>query len=1066
MAPSSVSGIDGAERPLEMMRWIVQSSLKIRFIVIALAVAMMLFGTEQLRGMPVDVFPEFSPPRVEIQTACLGLSAEEVESLITVPLEQALNGVPGLDVMRSKSVAQLSSIVLIFEPGTDLLNARQLVQERMAITAPTLPSWAAPPVMLQPLSATSRVMKIGLTSDNMSQIDLSMTAYWKIRPRLLREPGVAHVAIWGQRQEMLHVQVDPERLKEHGVTLDQVMRASSDALDAGLLTYSSGSSIGTGGFIDTPNQRMGVNHVLPIVSPESLSQIVIQKSDGSTILMGEISDIVIDHQLLSGDAVINDGPGLMLIVEKLPWGNTLDVTRGVEDALAELQPGLVGIEVDSTIFRPASFVEIALENLVRALIVGLVFVTVILVLFLFDWRSALISLVAIPLSLVAAGLVLYLRDTTINTMVLAGLVIAVGVVVDDAIIDIENIMRRLRQYRAEGSDKSTASIILEASVEVRSAIIYATLIDAVAVMPVFFMEGLTGAFFRPLAISYALAVIASMAVAMTVTPALAFILLSRGHSERHTAPFVPWLQRRYTALLQRIIRRPRWAYAMVTVVALIGLTVTPLLGQSMLPDFKERDFLMHWVGTPGTSHPEMVRITTLSSQELRSIPGVRNFGAHIGQAQSADEVVGMNFAENWISVDPNADYDDTLAAVHETVDGYPGLYRDVQTYLKERIREVLAGSSNAVVIRIYGEDLEELRSIAAEINLILGDIDGVVEEHVELQANIPQLDIQVDLQKAAAYGLKPGDVRRDAGTYIASFETGDLWTHGRIYDIRVIGEEELRHSVSSVENLMIDTPDGGQVRLGDIASVQIASTPNEIRHENLARRIDVSANVQGRDLGSVVGELEERLEDIEFPLGYHAELLGEYQERQAADARLMYFSIAAAVGIFLLLQISFNSFRLGLLSFLTLPSALVGGALAAYLGDGVISLGSLVGFLTVLGIAARNGIMMITHFQHLEREEGMEFGPELVLRGARERLSPILMTALATGLALVPLVWAGSIPGHEIEHPMAVVILGGLVTSTLLNLFLVPSLYLRFGKGRNSNDGSATPPVGPEIATA
>jgi Cu/Ag efflux pump CusA len=476
---------------------------------------------------------------------------------------------------------------------------------------------------------------------------------------------------------------------------------------------------------------------------------------------------------------------------------------------------------------------------------------------------------------------------------------------------------------------------------------------------------------------------------------------------------------------------------------------------------------MHWVGTPGMSHPEMIRITTLSSVELRAIPGVRNFGAHVGQAANADEVVGMNFTENWISVDPDADYDETLAAVQETVDGYPGLYRDVQTYLKERIREVLTGSSDAIVIRIYGEDLEQLDALADEVNLILGDIEGVVDNHVELHDNIPQLDVEVDLQKAAAYGLKPGDVRRDAGTYIASFETGDLWTQGRIYDIRVIGEPELRHSVTSVENLMIDTPDGGQVRLGDVASVKIAPTPNEIEHEGLKRRIDVSANVRGRDLGSVVGELEEGLKTVDFPLGFHAELLGEYEERQAADARLMYFSIAAAVGIFILLQISFNSFRLGMLSFLTLPSALVGGVLAAYFfGDAVISLGSLVGFLTVLGIAARNGIMMITHFQHLEREEGMTFGPELVLRGARERLSPILMTALATGLALVPLVWAGSIPGHEIEHPMAMVILGGLVTSTLLNLFLVPSLYLRFGKSRSEMKSISTPPSGPEIATA
>ena len=1034
-----------------MMRWIVQSSLRIKYIVIALAVVMMLFGSEQLRGMPVDVFPEFSPPRVEIQTACLGLSAEEVESLITVPIEQALNGVPDLDVMRSKSVPQLSSVVLQFEPGTDLLNARQLVQERLATVTPILPSWAAPPVMLQPLSATSRVMKIGLTSESLSQIDLSMTAYWKIRARLLRVPGVANVAIWGQRQEMLHVQVDPERLRQHGVTLQQVMTASSEALDAGLLTYAEGSVIGTGGFIDTPNQRLGVNHVLPIVSPESLSKIIVRKADGTAVRLGDVSDVVIDHQLLIGDAVINDGPGLMLIVEKLPWGNTLDVTRGVEGALAELEPGLVGIDVDSTIFRPATFVELALENLVRALIVGLIFVTVVLVLFLFDWRSALISLVAIPLSLMAAGLVLWWRDTTINTMVLAGLVIAVGVVVDDAIIDIENIMRRLRQHRAEGSDRSTASIILEASVEVRSAIVYATLIDAVAVMPVFFMEGLTGAFFRPLAISYALAVIASMAVAMTVTPAMAIILLSRGLGTRRHAPFVPWLHRHYGAVLHRIVRRPRWAYSSVAAVVLIGLSITPMLGQSLLPDFKERDFLMHWVGTPGTSHPEIVRITTRSSVELRAIPGVRNFGAHIGQATSADEVVGMNFGENWISVDPSADYDETLASVQEVVDGYPGLYRDVQTYLKERIREVLTGASGGIVIRVYGDDLEELRTIANEINLTIGEIDGVVEEHVELQQDIPQLNIEVDLEKAASYGLKPGDVRRAAGALVASQETGDLWTQGRVYDIRVIGEAELRNSVTSVEQLLLDTPDGRQVRLGDIATVEIVPTPNEIRHENLSRRLDVVANVRGRDIGSVVNDLESRLADISFPLGYRAEVLGEYAERQEAQNRLLYYALAAMAGIFLLLQISFGSFRLGLLSFLTLPSALVGGVLAAYMSDGIVSLGSLVGFLTVLGIAARNGIMLITHYQHLEREEGVPFGPSLVLRGAQERLAPILMTALATGLALVPLVVAGSIPGHEIEHPMAVVILGGLVTSTLLNLFLVPSLYLRFGKPRGDS---------------
>jgi CzcA family heavy metal efflux pump len=1029
-----------------MMRRVVASSLRFRYIVIALAVAMIVFGFGQLRAAPMDVFPEFAPPRVEIQTACLGLSTEEVEQLITIPLEQALSGVEGMDVMRSKSVPQLSSILMIFEPGTDLMAARQLVQERLATVAPTLPSWAAPPFMLQPLSSTSRVMKIGISSEELSQIDQSTIAYWKIRARLLRVPGVANVAIWGQQREMLHVQVDPERLQQHNLSLDHVLQTSSDALDAGLLKYSSGAVVGTGGFIDTPNQRLGVRHVLPVLTPNELSQVVIGAEDGQPLQLADVADVVIDHQLLSGDAVINDGPGLMLIVEKLPWGNTLEVTRGVEAALEEMKPGLEGLEIDTTIFRPATFVELALENLTRALLVGSLLVVLVLIFFLFEWRSALISVVAIPLSLMAAMIVLIQRGTVINTMILAGLVIAVGVVVDDAIIDVENIVRRLRQHREEGSDTSTARIILDASVEVRGAIIFATLIDAVAVLPIFFLEGLTGSFFRPLALSYALAVLASMLVAMTVTPAMAYILFRRGTRQSRTSPLVHWLQRVYSSGLSRIVPRPRLTYATVGIIALTGVMILPYLGQSMLPEFKERDFLMHWLTKPGTSHPEMVRITTLGSKELRAIPGVRNFGAHIGQASNSDEVVGMYFAENWISVDPAADYDATLGAIQDTVEGYPGLYRDVQTYLKERIREVLTGSSDAIVVRLYGPDLEVLRAKADEVKDAVAQVDGVVEPHVQLQVLEPQIEVEVDLIKAQQYGLTPGDVRRSAATLLASEEVSDLWTEGKIYDVRVIGVPQTRHSLESVRQLLIDTPNGEQIPLSDVAEVVVAPTPNQILHQSLSRYIDVSANVRGRDLGSVVGDMETQLATIDYPLEYHAELLGEFAERQGAQQRLLGFGIAAAIGIFLLLQAAFSSWRLATVVFLTLPSALVGGVLAAYLGDRVISLGSLVGFLTVLGIAGRNGIMLISHYQHLEREEGMVFGPELVLRGARERLAPILMTALATGLALVPLVVSGSIPGHEIEHPMAVVILGGLITSTLLNLFVVPSLYLRFGK--------------------
>ncbi len=1032
-----------------MMRWIVGSSLRFRYIVVALAAGMMVFGVVQLRGIPVDVFPEFAPPRVQIQTACLGLSAADVEQLVTVPLEDGLNGIPGLDVMRSASVPQLSSIELIFKLGTDLLQARQLVQERIATVLPTLPTWASPPVMLQPLSATSRVMKIGLSSKTRSLTEMSMISYWTIRARLLRVPGVANVPIWGERLQMLQVQAEPEKMRAHDVSLEQVMETTADALDVGLLKFSNGAVVGTGGFLDTPNQRLQVRHILPITTPEDLSQVIIETQSGKALRLGDVAQVVEGHQPLAGDAVINDGPGLMLIVEKLPWANTLDVTRGVEQALRELQPGLPGIDVDPTIFRPASFIETALRNLTNALLLGCLFVLLVLAFFLFEWRSALISLVAIPLSLVSAGFVLFVRGATINTMILAGLVIAVGVVVDDAIIDIENILRRLRQYRREGTDKSTAAIVLEASLEVRGPIIYATLIIVAAAVPVYFLEGLTGSFFRPLALSYGLAVLASLVVALTVTPALALLLLRGAPLERRGSPLVAWLQRVYSVGLARVIRRPRWAYATVAVFIAVGVAAVPSLGESLFPQFKERDFLMHWITFPGTSQPEEQRIVTQGSRELRAIPGIRNFGSHIGQALMGEEVVGVNFGENWISVDPKADYDKTLASLQDAVAGYPGVYTDVQTYLNERIKEVLTGTSEAIVVRIYGPDLEVLRNKAAEVEKVLHGIKGVVEAHADFVVDVPQMNVQVDLAKARHFGIKPGDVRRAASTLVAGEEVADIFRDGKAYDVQVWSTPRTRQSVTSIEDLPIDTPAGGHVRLGDVATVAVKPTPNLVERDNNSRRIDVGANVRGRDLGSVAREVDRSVKAIQFPRGYDATVLGEYQERQAAQRRLMVFAIGAAIAILLLLQAAFGSFRLAALSLLTLPMALVGGVLAAYLGGGIISLGSLVGFFTVMGIAARNGILMINHFQHLERYEGENFGPALVLRGARERLSPILMTALATGLAVVPLVITGDIPGHEIEHPLAIVILGGLFTSTLLNLFVVPSLYLRFGRRRN-----------------
>lgn len=1034
------------------MRWIVAMSLRFRYLVVFIAAALMIFGIGQIRTMPVDVFPEFAPPRVEIQTPSLGLSSTEVESLVTIPLEQVFNGMPGLNIMRSKSVEQLSSIVLIFDTGTDLMEARQLVAERLSIGTPTLPTWAAPPMMMPPLSSTARTIKIGISSKERSVIDLSMVTYWTIRQRLLRVPGVANVAIWGEQIQMPQVQVDPERLAANGVTLNEVMQVTSDTLDSGMIQYSDGARVGTGGFLETPNQRLAIRHIQPITNHEDLSRIAIndkKTSSGTPLRLGDVADLVEGTWPMIGDAVIDGGPGLLLIVEKFPWGNTLEVTKGVEAAIADMRPGLPGIDIDTTIFRPATFIEMSIDNLTDSLLIGAILVVLVLVLFLWDWRIALISATIIPLTVVITLLVLSFFGTTLNVMVLAGLVIAIGAVVDDAIVDVENIVRRFRQNRLAGSNQSTANIVLMASVEVRAAIVYASLIEVTALLPVFFMEGLSGAFFQPLAQAYVVAALVSPFVALTVTPALILILLSNAPLKSGGSPILSPLHRGFDKLLALTLRAPSLAYLVTGALLAAGFVIWPLLGQELLPSFKERDFLMHWITKPGTSHPEMVRISARACQELQTIEGVRNCGSHIGQALLMDEVYGIYFGENWISVDPSVDYDETLAKVEELVNGYPGLYRDVQTYLKERIREVLTGSSHPIVVRIYGQDLNILRAKAAEVKNRLAEIEGLTDLHVELLTDIPQMEIEVDLDKAQRYGLKPGDVRRAAAYLISGEEAGDLHTANRTFDVNVWSTPKNRHSLSNIPDLKIDVPGGGQVRLAEVADIRMVPVPNAINRENLARRINVDAEVKGRDLGSAVADVEKALQQVEFPLGYHPELIGEYAERQVAQERILAAGIVAMLVIFVLLRISLDSWRLAFMSFLSLPAAMVGGALAAYYaGSGILSLGSLVGFLTILGVAARNGIMLISHYQHLEEYEGEHFGPGLVLRGARERLSPILMTALTAGLALVPLAIAGNLPGHEIEHPMAIVILGGLVTSTLLNLFVVPSLYLRFGARR------------------
>jgi CzcA family heavy metal efflux pump len=1031
-----------------MMRWIIGSSLKLRLVVATVAALLMVFGFTQLRNMPVDALPEFSRPHVEIQVEALGLSAQEVEALITTPMEaDMLNGTPWAKEIRSVSIPGLASIVLVFEKGTDLMRARQVAQERLNEVF-ALPRVAKNFTMINPVASAGRVMAIGVTSNKVSLIDMSVLARWTIQPRLLGVPGVANVSIWGRRERQLQVQVDPDRLRDERVTLMQIIKTAGNALWASPLSFLEASSPGTGGWVETPNQRLGVRHILPITTAKDLAKVPIE--DAEEKRLGDVATVVEDHQPLIGDAIVKDAPALMLVVEKFPWANTHAVTQGVEKALAALRPGLTGLEMDSSLFRPATFLELAAGNLSRALLIGGVLVLVALVAFLFNWRTALISAVAILVSAIAALTVLYVRGVTVNLMIIAGLLVALGAVIDDAIVESGNIVRRLRRHRKEASDESTARIILEASLEMRRPILYATLIMVLAMVPAMFVEGVSAAFWQPFATSYILALIASMVVAMTVTPALSLLFLRNASLQSGESPVAGMLGGIYTGLFGWAARAPRPAFVAVCAVVVAGLVSMSFLRQeSLIPSFKETDLVVRWEGGSSASHPAMSRITTLASRELRSVPGVRNVSAHMGRAIMSDKRHNINSGELWVSLDPKADYDTTLAAVKAVVAGYPGLSPEVLTYLQAQLRQELSGTGESLVMRVYGDDMTIIRKKAEEVQKVLANVAGVVDSKVQYPAEMPTLEIEVNLDKAKRHGLKPGDVRRAATSLVSGLEVGNLFDEQKVFEVVVWGTPNTRQNLTSIQNLLIETPSRRHVRLKEVADVRIRPTATEIHRDAAARRIDVTASVRGRDLAGVAADIERGMKQVQFPLEYRAELLGEYAERLAAQDRVLIFAIAAAVGILLLLQAFFRSWRLAAAIFVTLPMALVGGVLAVFFTNGgLLSIGEIVGFAAVLGIAVRNGIVLVNRYRHLEQHDGGAFGAGLVQRGTREQAAPILMTAVTTALALLPLVLFGNIAGLEIMQPMAIVILGGLVTTTLFSLIGVPAMYLLFGAAR------------------
>ena len=1041
---------------------IVGWSLRFRFLVLAIAGTIAVVAVVQLPNAPVDALPEFTPPYVEVQTEALGLSADEVAELITVPLEaDLLHGVAWLKVIHSESIAGLSSIVLVFEPGTDVIRARQMVAERLT-QAHALPNVSKPPVMLQPLSSASRVMMIGLSSSQTSLIDMSVLARWVIRPRLLGVPGVANVAIWGQRDRQLQVLVDPQRLRQERVTLQGVIETVGNSLWASPLTFIEAATPGTGGFIDTPNQRIGIQHVQPIRTPADMAKVPIEDKPG--LVLSDVASIVEDHQPLIGDAVVNDGDGLFMVVEKFPDANTAAVTRGVEAALAALQPGLGGMTVDTSVFRPASFIDAATRNLGLALLIGLLLAALVLGLLL-DWRAAVLTVVVTTVSLLTAALVLSLLGATINLMVAAGFALALGLIVDDVVVRSEAVARRFRAAQRAGEAGDSTAIVKAAFAESDGPAVYSAAIIGVALLPVAVVAGSAAAFLPHIAAAYLVAVLAALSVALTVGPAITSLLLTRSPGAPRGARLGRRLAAGYAALLPHVIGRARIAFGTVALagigVVLVAVSVAPQLGQSMLPQLREPDLLVSWEAAPGTSRAEMNRILARAGSELRGLPGVRNVGGHVGRAITSDQVASPDAAQLWVNVDPAADYDATLAAIDDVVGGYPGLSRAVTTYSAERIDQVLNPAERDISVRIYGQSTTVLRQQADTVLAALRNVPGVVSPTIDDAPIQPTIDIEVDLAAAEAVGLKPGDIRRAATSLLSGIEVGFLFEEQKVFEVVVWGAPAVRQSLTSIGNLQIDTPSGEPVRLADVASVSVRPGPASIRREGVMRIVDVGATIDGAP-DAVMRDVDAALAGIAFPLEYHAEVRSAAADERADQQRLLVALLVAAIGVFLLLQAAFESWRLAALTFITLPAAMIGGVLAAYAsGAGTFSLGAIAGLVAVMAIAVRNGIMLIVRFRALEAAEPDVSAFDLMDRAARDRFRPIVLTALTTALAMLPFVVLGNLPGFEVVRPMAIVILGGLASTTLATLFALPAISLRSGPSPEAEeaDQAIEPPA-------
>ncbi len=1023
-----------------MLSLLVRFSVRYHGVVIGLATLLMLYGLLEISSAGLDIFPEFSPKQVVIQTESPGFSAEQVEILVTQPIENVVTGLIGLRHIRSESIQGLSIITLIFRENTDIYRNRQMVTERLASVSSELPPGIGPPVPVPLSSSSATILTIGLTSEKRSLMELRDLVDGVMVPRILAAAGVADVNVFGGEIRQLQIQIRPEALKRYGLSIQEVTAAAQQA--AGTLGA---------GFVENSNQRITLQSSGKSLSVEDLRNVILSRQQGANITFADVANVVMAAEAPIGAAAVNGEEGIVMMVIGQYGANTLTVSRAVEQTLQEFDQILSRQEIVlyPDLFRPANYIETSLRNITGHLLLGGVFVVVILLLFLFNLRTAVISAVAIPLSLISACILLLELGVNLNIMVLGGLAIALGEVVDDAIIDTENIFRRLRENRLLETPISAARVVFNASMEVRSSVVYASFIVALVFVPLLTLSGVAGRLFSPLGFSYILAILMSLLVALTVTPAMCYLLLQRSRLSERDPPLIRAMKPLYGSLLKVICRQPAVAVAISIICCVIGLSVLPGLGGQFLPELREGHYIVHTSSVPGTSLQESLRIGGRLTEQFLQIPGVRSVSQWAGRAERGADTYGSHYSEYEVDLEPmgGTEQQAVIDALRDILDDFPGILYEANTFLIERVDETISGYTAPVVVNIYGNDLNKLDGLAQQMAEVIRSVPGATDVQVRSPPGTPLLEIQLQPQQLLRWGVRPLDALEALQIAYEGRVTGKNYLGNRVYDIAVTLDPALKKNITEVGKLPVKTLDGAIIELEKLALITQTSGRYNILHQGAQRIQTVTAHVSGGDLRTFMQQIRLAVhEQIQFDADTYPEFTGAAIEEAQASQQLILHSVLAGIGVLVLIYIAIGSFRHSLLVLVNLPFSLVGGVMAVLFTGGVLSVGSMVGFVTLFGITVRNSIMMVSHYQHLVEVEGESWDLHTVIRGAQERLPSILMTALVTALAMMPIAFDSDNPGREIMGPMAAIIIGGLASSTLLNLLILPAIMLNYGK--------------------